>query len=319
MPTNDPAMNIATEKYLCERVGQGEVIMLLWRNAHTVVIGRNQNAWRECNIDAFRKDGGNLVRRLSGGGAVYHDLGNVNYTFLAQTADYDVTKQNSVLIEAAASFGINVERTGRNDLTVDGRKMSGNAFYSIGEKHCHHGTILVDTDFALMGKYLNTPGGKMSGKGVTSVKSRVANLIEFADVNPDSVEKAMVTQFSAVYGCEATEGILTEDDNREIRKMREQFINDEWTLGKITEYNWDAETRFDWGAVQLHLTINAGVIITAHIFSDALDADCIDASAEALIGVQFNLHAMQNAVEGIGSYGVDIAAFMADALKSVIL
>ena len=138
-----PYGNLAREACLLEAVGVGECILYLWQNQRTVVIGRNQNAWKECRMEQLEADGGHLVRRLSGGGAVYHDLGNLNFTFLVREEDYDVSRQLEVLVGAVNRLGIHAEKTGRNDVTVDGRKISGNAFYR-ADGHCyHHGTIPV--------------------------------------------------------------------------------------------------------------------------------------------------------------------------------
>ena len=130
--------------------------MYLWQNRHTVVIGKNQNCWKECKVNSLENDGGYLVRRLSGGGAVFHDMGNLNFTFMVRQPDYDVEKQQGVILRAVQMLGIHGERTGRNDITVDGRKFSGNAFLQVGEQCYHHGTIMLNANTEDMSP--TTPG-----------------------------------------------------------------------------------------------------------------------------------------------------------------
>ena len=196
-----PYRNLAMEEYMTNHVPDGTCILFLWQNRHTVVIGRNQNCWKECRVNFLEEEGGYLVRRLSGGGAVFHDLGNLNFTFIVRKPDYDVDRQLQVILEAVRRLGIQAEKTGRNDITVEGRKFSGNAFYQTGDCCYHHGTLLVHADKENMSRYLNVPREKLASKGVSSVKSRVANLDEFCPgLTVDRVKAALAEAFSQVYG-----------------------------------------------------------------------------------------------------------------------
>ena len=161
----DPYVNLAREEHLLELLGPEEVILYLWQNRSTVVIGRNQNAWKECRVEKLTADGGFLARRSSGGGAVFHDLGNLNFTFLARSDHYDVDRQLEVVLRALSACGVPAEKTGRNDVTAEGRKVSGNAFYSAKDRSYHHGTLLVDVDMERLSAYLQVSADKLKSKG----------------------------------------------------------------------------------------------------------------------------------------------------------
>ena len=166
----DPYINLATEEYLTFNAKEQEIILFLWQNAHTVVIGRNQNPWKECRVEAIKKDDCRLARRISGGGAVYHDLGNLNFTFIAREGLYDIAKQTDVILKACRLLGIDAEKNGRNDLTIDGMKFSGHAYFQSGSYCYHHGTIMMDVRTEDMAKYLNVSKAKLKSKGVDSVQ-----------------------------------------------------------------------------------------------------------------------------------------------------
>ena len=176
----NPFLNRAVEQYLTDNQEEGTVAMYLWKNQRTVVIGYNQNPYSECNVKLLLDEGGYLMRRGTGGGAVYHDLGNINFSFIADKKTYDVRKQLSVIQDALRNYGLETEISGRNDLTCQGRKFSGNAFGKGKKNNLHHGTILIKTDGAMMQRYLIVDKAKLMKNGVKSVASRVINLSELA-------------------------------------------------------------------------------------------------------------------------------------------
>lgn len=272
----NPYENLAVEEYLTDHVREGEVILFLWQNRNTVVIGRNQDAESECKVRELLADGGFLARRLTGGGAVYHDIGNMNFSFLAGHDVYDVPRQLSVILEAVKRFGIPAEISGRNDLKSEGRKFSGNAFRKTKAGCCHHGTLLIAEDMKDMVRYLNTEGSKLHVKGVKSVPSRVVNLCSLNPaVTVDSLAEALKESFGAVYGLPVQE-IAPEEISGDILRERTGFFADpHWIFGRKKSYTEKLEGRWSWGSVKLYLTEEEGIVKDVRIDSDSLEAELI--------------------------------------------
>jgi len=272
--STNPHYNLSLEEYLLNHVGENELILYLWQNEKTVVIGKNQNAIAECKVRELEEDGGHLVRRLSGGGAVFHDLGNLNFTFLVRKDNYNVEKQLEVIIEAVKSFGIPAKKTGRNDITVDDKKFSGNAFYSTGDKCYHHGTILVSVDMSMLSHYLNVSRDKLKSKGVESVKSRVTNLSTYTeDVTIVNMKKALISALEKVYDLNATPYSLPNVNKEELDAYQLKFSSWEWKYGKKIESDYTVEKRFSWGGIQIHFKVNRGMVMECIVYSDDLDVD----------------------------------------------
>lgn len=291
----DPYRNIAVEKYLLEHVEKGCCILYLWQNQHTVVIGRNQNAWAECRTSLLEQEGGYLARRLSGGGAVYHDLGNLNFTFIMSNEDYDVDKQLSVIQAACQQIGIRAEKSGRNDLVADGQKFSGNAFYHAQGKAYHHGTLLVNADMDKLSRYLTPPKAKLEAKGVKSVRSRVTNLSSLCPgLTCEELKKQLVTAFGKVYGCEP--GVIELGDAAQIDADTAQLGSWEWLYGKQMPFSFSCEGRFDWGYIQLQLQIDSGTVVHTEVYTDAMDWHLAEELELALTGCHFLLPELKNAL-----------------------
>lgn len=281
----NPYRNLAIEQYLMETVPPGGCRLYLWQNRHTVVIGRNQNPWKECRTNQLAQDGGHLARRLSGGGAVYHDLGNLNFTFLLSKEAFDIPRQLSVVVAACEALGIPARITGRNDVTVEGRKISGNAFYDSKGRAYHHGTLLVDVDMEKLGQYLVPSRAKLRAKGVDSVRSRVMNLKELApNLTVGAMKQAMVTAFEQVYGGKAE--ALREDcfDWEAVAALERRNASWEWNYGRTAPADFSCGDRFSWGEAELQLQVEQGRIREALLYTDAMDHTLPERVRAALTG-----------------------------------
>ncbi len=309
----NPYHNIALEEYLLKHTAEDECILYLWQNQRTVVIGYNQNLWRECKAEQLVQDGGFVARRLSGGGAVFHDMGNLNFTFLVRKGQYSLARQTEVILQAVRSFGIPAERAGRNDLLVDGKKFSGNAFYQTGDFCYHHGTILLNADTALMAKYLNPSVAKLQSKAVQSVKSRVCNLAEYhADITVDTMKTALIAAFGAVYGAEVQPFAQSRIDAAAIAAAAETFGSWDWLYGRKIPFNAQWQCRYDWGEISLQFVVSAGVIEDVAIWTDALDNTLAARLSQALRGVPFQTAAMQQA---LGEYAYLMEESLCDGIE----
>jgi lipoate-protein ligase A len=296
----NPYRNIALEKFLLDAVPPETCILYLWQNRRTVVIGRNQNAWTECRVEELEGEGGFLARRLSGGGAVFHDLGNLNFTFLVPREDYNLERQSSVILQAVRKLGIEAEMSGRNDIETGGRKFSGNAFYR-GERNAyHHGTLLVRADIKAAGRYLSVSREKILSKGVASVRSRMVNLAECQpDITVSSLAGSLRAAFAEVYQVKAEELVPPSPEPlsaetapslgdrfpgaaARLAELAAWFSSPEWKYGKNPPFRFKAERRFSWGGVDIRFNVERNRIAGAQIFSDAMDSGFILEAAEKL-------------------------------------
>ena len=308
----DPYRNLAVEEYLLDTVKPGQCILYLWQNENTVVIGRSQNAWKECRTSVLEQEGGHLARRLSGGGAVFHDRGNLNFTFLVCEQDYDLDRQLSVIQSACKALGLEAERSGRNDVLVDGRKFSGNAFYHSKGKAYHHGTVLVDTDGEKMARYLSPSKAKLQAKGVESVRARVVNLIELVPgLTCARMAEELAAAFERVYGIQAQTIDPSSLEWERIDRLQVRNVSDDWLYGPRLPLTFQCEERFSWGGVQLQMQVESGVVVQAKVYSDAMDWDLAPALERALTGSRFLLAELCKRIEKqLGEYAADLCEML---------
>ena len=285
----EPYWNIAVENFLVESAEC--VTLYLWRNRRTVVIGQNQNPYSEVNVEALEADGGFLMRRKTGGGAVYHDDGNLNFSFVVPKALYDQQRQFSVIQRAVESFGLHTELSGRNDILAEGRKFSGNAFSKGRVNDLHHGTLLISGDMSDLAHYLKPKPAKLQKHGVASVRSRVVNLAELNPaITPESIaprlKEAFLSEYSE-YSEYSEHSDFSEIIKRpEVRALHDHFASPEWKYGRWRTFTAQHSAQFDWGGVELALTVDEshGIITDVQIASDALDLAALDDARRLLTG-----------------------------------
>ncbi|MFM5274215.1 lipoate--protein ligase [Aeromonas caviae] len=293
--SHDPLFNLAVEECIFRQMDPAQRVLFLWRNDNTVVIGRAQNPWKECNTRRMEEDGVTLARRSSGGGAVFHDLGNSCFTFMAGKPGYDKSVSTAIVLDALKRLGVEAFASGRNDLLVaapDGdRKVSGSAYRETQDRGFHHGTLLLDADLSRLANYLNPDPKKLAAKGISSVRSRVANLGELLPgLGHEQVVQALCEAFFAHYGEVVPPEHISPERMPDLPGFAETFARQrswEWNFGQAPAFSHLLEERFPWGGVELHFDVEKGVIGRAQIFSDTLDPAPLDDLAVRLPGVAY--------------------------------
>lgn len=314
-----PYENLALEEYLLYSVKKDECILYLWQNKNTVVIGKNQNAFKECKVEELLNSGGHIVRRLSGGGAVYHDLGNLNFTFLVRNENYNVEKQLEVILRAVKKFSINAEKTGRNDITIDGKKFSGNAFFKAGDFRYHHGTLLINVNIDELSKYLNVSMDKLKSKGVTSVKSRVTNLNEYnKNLTVDNLRLKLIESFEEVYGLKAECINAFSIDKCKIEELKNKFSSNDFIFGKKIKSEYEFSKRFSWGDIQFRFNLSGGFVKDLIINSDAMNVDIIEEISSRLKGCLFSSREFCSKLDELKLNNDIILNSMIDDIKELI-
>lgn len=293
LDSNDPFFNLSAEEYfLCEK---DEDFFLLWQNKPCIVIGKNQNAADEINGDYVSTRSLPVVRRMTGGGAVYHDAGNLNFSFI-QNGEPNRAALCRPVIEVLRSLGVEAEISGRNDITVDGRKVSGTAMCSRGDRSLFHGTLLINADLEAMSEALKPDETKLIVHGVKSVRSRVANLSEYTkeEVSPDIIG-AMLAGYMTERGGERYE--LGESDIEAIEKLRDsKYSTDEWNCG-AEQLQKSERSRLSFGTVYIKKKAACGRIEDIHIFGDFMNIGDISKLEARLRGTEFRREKIISALE----------------------
>lgn len=299
--SNDPWYNLALEEHLLKKVKKKEIILYLWQNNNSIVIGRNQNPWKECRCKNFEETGGKIARRLSGGGAVFHDLGNLNFTFVMDKNLDNLDTQLKVILNAVNELGITANFSGRNDIVVGNKKFSGNAFYNNNTSSYHHGTILVDSNMTALSTYLKVSKEKISSKAIGSVSSRVINLKSIQkDITIDSVKESIVKNFIKIYGGNPPIEYIN-SNIYPLKTLYNKYSSWEWIYGETPKFDINLKNRFKWGEIDLNLKLNDGFIDSVIIYSDAMNAELIKDIEKCLNKIPFKIDNIKERLNCIDS------------------
>jgi lipoate-protein ligase A len=294
----NPHRNLATEEALLLSLPQDQAVLYLWQNRHTVVVGAGQNAYAECRTALFESEGGTLARRSSGGGAVYHDMGNLNFSFIVPRADYDVARQLGVICDAVRALGVDAQPSGRNDLTAEGRKFSGNAFRLLKDSALHHGTLLIDVDMSLIGRYLNVSAQKLQAKGVKSVPARVVNLAQLSPAaTVDAAKRAVIDAFCAQYGAapiERADGLPIDP------ALLARYESRAWNYGAQPEGGLALCRRFEWGGLEIRAQVTGGRLVNVSVFTDSMDETLADRLSGLMEGCPYSGEQMAGRARALG-------------------
>ncbi|KON89511.1 lipoate--protein ligase [Sporosarcina globispora] len=300
----DPRINLAIEEYALKNLDIEETYLLFYINEPSIIIGKNQNTIEEINTEYVENNGIHVVRRLSGGGAVYHDLGNLNFSFITKDdgeSFHNFQKFTEPVVEALKKLGVNAELSGRNDLMAEGRKISGNAQFSTKGRMFSHGTLLFDSEIESVVSALKVKKDKIESKGIKSIRSRVANISEFLD------EKIAIEEFRSlllknIFGDldEIPEYKLTNDDWEKIHQLsNERYQNWDWNYGKSPKFDLQHSHRFPVGQIDIRLNVTKGKIEECKIYGDFFGVGDVSEIENKLTGIRYEKSAIENALEGV--------------------
>nr|WP_309098881.1 lipoate--protein ligase [Fredinandcohnia onubensis] len=301
---HDPQINLAIEEYALKNLDINETYLLFYINAPSIIIGKNQNTIEEINTQYVEDNGIKVVRRLSGGGAVYHDLGNLNFSFITKDdgeSFHNYKKFTEPVIEALHKLGVNAQLSGRNDIEVEGRKISGNAQFSTRGRMFSHGTLMFDSEIDHVVSALKVKKDKIESKGIKSVRSRVANISEFLNEKITIEEfKQMLLRYIFNTDGDIPEYVLTDKDWENIHEIsKERYQNWDWNYGKSPKFNYQHTHRFPVGSIDVRLEVQKGMIENCKIFGDFFGVGDVEDIEKRLIGTKYEKAELEQALENV--------------------
>ncbi|WP_078382811.1 lipoate--protein ligase [Sutcliffiella halmapala] len=299
----DPRINLAIEEYALKNLDIEDTYLLFYINEPSIIIGKNQNSVEEINTKYVEDNGIHVVRRLSGGGAVYHDHGNLNFSFITKDdgeSFHNFKKFTAPVIEALNGLGIQAEMSGRNDILAEGRKISGNAQFSTKGRMFSHGTLLFNSEIEHVVSALNVKKDKIESKGIKSIRSRVANIKEFLteDITIEQFRQLLLEAIFKTKDIPTYE--LTEEDWKNIYELsKERYQNWDWNYGKSPKFNLQHSHRFPVGQIDIRLDVTKGAIENCKIYGDFFGVGDIGEIEQLLTGVKYEKAEIDQAIEGI--------------------
>ncbi|MED3572462.1 lipoate--protein ligase [Cytobacillus praedii] len=300
----DPRINLAIEEYALKNLDINETYLLFYINEPSIIIGKNQNTIEEINTGYVEGNGIHVVRRLSGGGAVYHDLGNLNFSFITKDdgeSFHNFRKFTEPVVDALRKLGVDAELSGRNDLTVEGRKISGNAQFSTKGRMFSHGTLMLDSEIDSVVSALKVKKDKIESKGIKSIRSRVANISEFLKENI-TIEEFRALLLENIFGGkdQIEEYVLTDEDWEKIHQLsKERYQNWDWNYGKSPKFNLQHSHRFPVGGIDIRLDVDKGKVENCKIYGDFFGVGDVGDIENKLIGVRYEKAELEKALEEI--------------------
>ena len=299
----DPRINLAIEEHLVRNVNLGSDILLFYINGPSIIIGRNQNTLEEINYPYVEQHQIIVVRRLSGGGAVYHDKGNLNFSFINSNGKeylHNFKKFTAPVVKVLNEIGVAAELNGRNDIVIEERKVSGNAQYAIGTKLVSHGTLLYNSDLSMVSEALNVKTDKIESKGIKSVRSRVANIGEYLNEPMDILTFRERVKEGILSEANNGEYKLTKEDWEEINKIsKDRYQQWDWNFGRSPKFNIQKTQRFPFGQIDARIEVHNGLVDNIKFFGDFLGLRDVGDVESKLAGVRYDKLHLQEALENV--------------------